>query len=167
MDTDDILHAIGGDSEEQSFSRRHFLELVGLGAIAVAAAGSVALTGSYLSPNVVREPPTRFAAGSPDEFPPGSVTLNREQKVYIVRTREGAFYALGAVCTHLGCITNWKPEDNLIACPCHGSKFDRDGNVVGGPAPRPLPRYQMTLDDLGALVVDKSLLVGDEVTLKV
>lgn len=149
------------------FSRRHFLELIGLGAIAVAAAGSVALSGEYLSPNVVREPPTRFRAGLPEEYPPGSVTLDREQKVFIVRSREGAFYALGAVCTHLGCIANWKPEENQIACPCHGSKFDREGNVVAGPAPRALPRYQMALDDRGALVVDKSLLVGEEAVLKV
>ena len=150
-----------------SFTRRHFLELIGIGAIGVTAAGSMVLSGEYLSPNVVKEPPLRFRIGPPGAYPAGSVTLNPKQKVFIVRAREGYFYALSAVCTHLGCITNWKAEDGLVACPCHGSKFDREGNVVEGPAPTPLPRYAMSLDDRGELVVDKSVVVGEETILKV
>ncbi len=157
----------GSDQGSASFSRRHFLELVGLGAIGVTAVGSMVLSGEYLSPNVVKEPPTRFKAGTPENYSPGSVTLNREQKVFIVRAKEGYFYALSAVCTHLGCITNWKPEDGIVACPCHGSKFDRDGNVIAGPAPRPLRRFAMSLDDQGQLVVDKSVIVSEGTTLKV
>ena len=148
-------------------SRRYFLEALGAGAIGIAAVGSIILSAEYLSPNVVKEPPTKFRAGRPEEYPPGSVTLHKEQKVYIIRAREGYFYALSAVCTHLGCITNWKPEDGIIACPCHGSKFDPEGTKIAGPAPRPLPRYAMSLDDRGQLVVDKSVVVGDDVTLKV
>ncbi len=83
------------------------------------------------------------------------------------RARNPEYYARPAVCTHLGCIANWKTEEGMIACPCHGSRFDREGNVVAGPAPRPLPRFAMSLDDHGALVVDKSVVVGEDVTLKV
>jgi cytochrome b6-f complex iron-sulfur subunit len=150
-----------------SFSRRHFLELVGLGAISVATIGSMVLSAEYLSPNVVKEPPTRFKIGPPEYYPPGSVTLNKEQKVFVVRAKEGYFYVLSAVCTHLGCIANWKAEDGIVACPCHGSKFDRGGNVIAGPAPRPLPRFAMSIDDQGQLVVDKSVIVDEESTLKV
>src|SRR5512143_1687110 len=150
-----------------SFTRRHFLETIGFGAIGIAAVGSVVLSGEYLSPNVVREPPTRFTAGSPEDFSPGSVTFDRAHKVFIVRAKEGYFYALSAVCTHLGCIANWKPEENAVACPCHGSRFDREGNVIAGPAPRRLPRFQLALDELGMLIVDKSVVVSDDVTLKV
>ena len=150
-----------------SFSRRHFLELVGLGAIGVTTIGSMVLSAEYLSPNVVKEPPTRFKIGPPEYYPPGSVTLNKEQKVFVVRAKEGYFYALSAVCTHLGCIANWKAEDGIVACPCHGSKFDRGGNVIAGPAPRPLPRFAMSIDDQGQLVVDKSVIVDEESTLKV
>ena len=153
--------------KEGLMSRRFFFESIGLGAISIAAIGSIALTGEYLSPNVVREPPMKFKAGKPEDFPPGSVTLAADQKVYIVRAKEGYFYALSAVCTHLGCITNWKPEEGIIACPCHGSKFDTEGNRIAGPAPRPLPRFSMVLDDQGQLVVDKSLVVSEETTLKV
>ncbi len=148
-------------------TRRYFLEVVGVGAIGAAAAGSMVLTGTYLSPNVVKEPPTKFKAGPAENYPPGSVTLDNEQKVYIVRAKEGYFYALSAVCTHLGCITNWKPEEGIVACPCHGSKFDREGTKIDGPAPRSLPRFAMSLDDQGQLVIDTSTTVGDEFTLKV
>jgi cytochrome b6-f complex iron-sulfur subunit len=153
--------------KEGLMSRRFFFESIGLGAISIAAIGSIALTGEYLSPNVVREPPMKFKAGKPEDFPPGSVTLDEGQKVYIVRAKEGYFYALSAVCTHLGCITNWKADQGIIACPCHGSKFNTDGTKIAGPAPRPLERFSMVLDDQGQLVVDKSIVVNDESTLKV
>lgn len=149
-----------------SFTRRHFLEMVGMGAVGIAAAGGIVLSAEYLTPNVVREPPARFKAGRPEEYPPGSVTLDKEQKVFIVRAKEGYFYALSAVCTHLGCIANWKSEEGIVACPCHGSKFSREGMVIAGPAPRPLQRFSLSLDDQGQLVVDKSVIVGEEVTLK-
>jgi cytochrome b6-f complex iron-sulfur subunit len=155
------------EKKDGRITRRFFFESIGLGAISIAAIGSIVLTGEYLSPNVVREPPTKFKAGMPEDFPPGSVTKDVEQKVYIVRAKEGYFYAVSAVCTHLGCITNWKSDQGIIACPCHGSKFDREGNVIGGPAPRPLPHYSIVLDDRGQLVVDKSVVVNDETTLKV
>ena len=148
-------------------SRRYFLEAIGLGAVGAATLGGILLGGEYLSPNVVKEPPMRFKAGKPEEYAPGSVTLDNEQKVYIIRAPEGYFYALSAVCTHLGCITNWKPDQGIIACPCHGSKFDTEGSKIEGPAPKSLPRFLMSLDDQGRLVVDKSSIVGDEVTLKV
>ncbi len=147
-------------------SRRHFLESIAAGALGIAAVGSLVLTGEYLSPNVVREPPTKFKVGSPDRFERGSVTFEKDQKVFIFRAKEGYFYAVSAVCTHLGCITNWKAEQGIIACPCHGSKFDRNGNKIAGPAPRPLQRFSMSLDADGHLVVDKSVVVGEDVVLK-
>jgi cytochrome b6-f complex iron-sulfur subunit len=147
-------------------TRRYFLEAIGGGAIGIAATGSVILTAQFLSPNVLREPPSKFNAGVAEDFPAGSVTLNKEQKVFIVRAKEGYFHAISAVCTHLGCIANWKSEEGIIACPCHGSKFDREGRVIEGPAPRGLPRFSMTLDDQGRLIVDKGFVVGEEVILK-
>ena len=48
--------------------------------------------------------------------------------------------ALYKVCTHLGCIYNWVPVNNRFECPCHGSKFQKDGTYIEGPAPRNLDR---------------------------
>ncbi|HAL56875.1 MAG TPA: Rieske (2Fe-2S) protein [Bacteroidetes bacterium] len=161
---DDPLNEESGNT---LLTRRYFLEAIGGGAIGIAAAGSAMLTAQFLSPNVLREPSLRFKAGPTENFPPDSVTLQKEQKVFIVRPKEGHFYAMSAVCTHLGCITNWKTEEGIVACPCHGSRFDSEGIVLDGPAPRSLQRFAMTLDEQGELVVDKGVIVGEEVFLRV
>ena len=83
-----------------------------------------------------------------------SVTFLQDQQVYIVRMPEG-FYAVSAVCTHLGCVTQWKPDAEMIACPCHGSKFKPNGTKIEGPAPRPLPHFGISLTADGELLVDK------------
>jgi len=153
-------------SKKEGLARRDFLNEVTLGALGVAGLGSAVVTYQYFTPNVLFEPPSRFRAGNPDLYPPDSVTFLQDQQVYIVRTAAG-FYAVSAVCTHLGCITQWKPEDQLIECPCHGSKFKRDGAKVAGPAPRPLPHFSIGLTADGELVVDKLETVKAEQVLKV
>ena len=135
-------------------SRRDFLNEVAGGALAIAGLGAAVVTWQFLSPNVLFEPSPTFRAGSPDLFPVNSVSYIQDQQVYIVRTTEG-FYAVSAVCTHLGCITQWKPEANQIACPCHGSKFTPEGTKIAGPAPAPLPHFLITLTADGELLVNK------------
>ncbi len=137
-----------------AINRRDFLDEVAAAALGIAGLGAIAVTVRYLSPNVLFEPPTSFRVGGPDEYPVNSVTLIADQQVYIVRVQAG-FIAVSAICTHLGCITQWKQDLNLIACPCHGSKFQRDGSVINGPAPRPLPHYAVRLTPDGQLLVDK------------
>ncbi len=152
--------------EEGTVSRRDFLNQVAAAALGVTGLGATVVTVKYMSPNVLFEPATRFRVGSPDDYPLDSVTYLRNQQVFIVRTAAG-FSAVSAVCTHLGCITEWKPEDNLIECPCHGSKFDRDGKKVAGPAPRPLPHFVISLTPDGELAVDKLNIVKPTELLKV
>lgn len=154
-------HAIG----KPVVTRRDFLNEVILGTLGVAGLGSAALTYQYFSPNVLFEPSSTFRAGNPDLYPMNSVTFLQDQLVYIVRTDAG-FYAVSAVCTHLGCITQWKPEANMIACPCHGSKFRRDGKKIEGPAPRPLPHYAINLTADGELQVNKLEAIKPDKVLK-
>jgi len=146
-------------------SRRDFLNEITLGALGIAGLGSVAVTYQFFSPNVLFEPSTTFRAGAPDLYPTNSVSFLQDQQVYIVRTADG-FYAVSAVCTHLGCITQWKPEAQIIACPCHGSKFKRDGTKIEGPAPRPLPHFSVTLTPDGELLVDKMDIIKPTQVLK-
>jgi len=142
-------------------SRRDFLNEITVGAFGIAGLGGTALIYQYFSPNVLFEPATTFRAGNPDLFPVNSVTFLQDQQVYIVRTPTG-FYAVSAVCTHLGCITQWKPEANMIACPCHGSKFHRDGTKIEGPAPRPLPHFAINLTADGELLVNKLEIINPD-----
>jgi cytochrome b6-f complex iron-sulfur subunit len=156
----------GKPNEKTPVSRRDFLNEIAGGALAIAGIGAVVVTVNYSSLNVLFEPPTTFRAGSPDDYPVNSVTYIQDQQVYIVRTDKG-IWALSAVCTHLGCITQWKPESDQIACPCHGSKFQRTGKVEAGPAPRPLQHFSLVLGEDGALVVDKLEVVKETEILKV
>jgi cytochrome b6-f complex iron-sulfur subunit len=107
---------------------------------------------------VLYEPSPIVDLGKPDQFPPGSVTQETEAELYIVHGPEG-IYAMSAVCTHLGCLTAWNPDLGIIACPCHGSKFTRDGIKIEGPAPRPLIWLRAYVDDEGDLLVDRSVLL--------
>jgi cytochrome b6-f complex iron-sulfur subunit len=149
----------------QGVSRRDFLSEITLGALGIAGLGAGALTYQYFSPNVLFEPATTFRAGNPDLYPMNSVTFLQDQQVYVVRTTDG-FYAVSAVCTHLGCVTQWKAEANMIACPCHGSKFTPEGKKLEGPAPRPLPHYSITLTADGELLVDKLQTIKADQVLK-
>ena len=146
--------AVRGSHGRGEVSRRDFFNEIAMAALGIAGLGASVVTYRYFAPNVLFEPPSSFRVGSPDQYPANSVSYIEDQQVYIVRTNEG-FYAVSAVCTHLGCITQWKPDANQIACPCHGSKFTREGAKTDGPAPRSLPHFSITLTADGDLRVDK------------
>jgi len=143
------------EDPEGNLNRRQFFVRIGLGSLAVAGAGTAVFAYQFLSPNVLYEPSPIVNAGKPASYPPDSVTLDPATGIFVVRETQG-FFALSAVCTHLGCLTAWKPDLGIIACPCHGSKFKPDGTKIAGPAPRPLPWLRMWLSDDGDLMVDRS-----------
>jgi cytochrome b6-f complex iron-sulfur subunit len=93
----------------------------------------------YMFPRVLFEPPSTFKAGLPEEYAPGVVNekFKKDRRVWIVRNEDSSFYALLAICTHLGCTPNRFAIDNKFKCPCRGSGFYRDGTNYEGPAPRP------------------------------
>jgi Rieske Fe-S protein len=71
--------------------------------------------------------------------------------VYIIR-RGNKLYALSSVCTHRRCLLRAQP-DHSFSCPCHGSTFNPDGHVTGGPAKRDLPALETVIDENGDLLV--------------
>ena len=68
----------------------------------------------------------------PEEHPDG--------RFWLVNTGTGIL-AIYKVCTHLGCLYKWVPSNNRFECPCHGSKYQKDGTYIEGPAPRTLDRF--------------------------
>ena len=137
--------------------RRGFVKKLTVTALTLGVAGAVVECGRFLTPNVLYEPSRVFKVGELEKYPFGSRTVIEGKGVEIVREKEG-FHAISLVCTHLGCLV--KPVDNDpgvgYACPCHGSTFTLTGEVLGGPAPKDLPWYEMYLDQTGTLMVDAS-----------
>ncbi|MCH7782785.1 ubiquinol-cytochrome c reductase iron-sulfur subunit [candidate division KSB1 bacterium] len=153
--------------DDSVYGRRQFFVAMGSGALALATTGGLVLTGNFLRPNVLFEPPAKFLVGKPNQYPLDSVVYLAKPKILVIREKEGYFYALSTVCTHLGCIVNWKAQEEIIACPCHGSRFNKLGEVTGGPAPKPLPHFAMNLTVDGYLEVDKNVLVDLSDVLKI
>jgi cytochrome b6-f complex iron-sulfur subunit len=138
--------------DEPNAGRRRmlgWLSSVGLfGAAALSAVSNLV----FIRPRATYGAPQRFSIGKPEDYPPGTRLAIETQRVCVVR--EGnKLAAISTTCTHLGCIIGL--SDTGFACPCHGSRFDQDGNVTGGPAPRPLPWYKVSLAPNGEIEVDK------------
>jgi Rieske Fe-S protein len=86
------------------------------------------------------------------DVPIGSGVILKDQKVVVTQPAKGTFLAFSAVCTHLGCTVATISGDQIL-CPCHGSVFSvKDGSVLGGPAPSPLPPVQVSVE--GGQVVE-------------
>ena len=67
------------------------------------------------------------------------------EPILLIHMEDGSFLAVGAKCTHLGCTV--RPAGNFLTCPCHGSTFNLEGEVVRGPAQKPLSRYRVEATD--------------------
>lgn len=152
-----------GASKEPT--RRRFLLTTGTTTLMAGVVGFLGATARFLFPNVLYEPPSRFPVGGPDDFPTGTATFLPEQRLFVFNTEAG-FYAISSICTHLGCNVNHVPGGGF-ACPCHGSRYDANGQVVHGPAPQPLAWFGLSLSSRGELVVDERRIVEPDYRFKV
>lgn len=78
----------------------------------------------------------------------GAVMFETDDGKALAIARGDEVVAYSAICTHEGCTVSWDSEEEIIACPCHGSRFDAsDGSVVNGPAREPLPSVDVEVDE--------------------
>lgn len=147
---------------DQQLERRKLLAVIGSGALTTATLGTAVTAVRYLSPGVVYEAASKFKAAPLESIAIGGVLAFPQKKVYVLRNEAG-LYALSATCTHLGCMTRFESENRRLFCPCHGSQFDLEGKVMGGPAPAPLPRLKVTVDKGVVLVDTKELALAGEI----
>ena len=96
-------------------------------------AGVVKDLAEYLTPGEI---------GSADELQAGEGGILREglSKIAVYRSKDGQLLRHSATCTHMGCIVHWNPFEQCWDCPCHGSQFAVTGEVLNGPAIRPLAK---------------------------
>lgn len=137
--------------DKEGLSRRDFLGLAAFGTAILALLGVLAGSLRFVKSNVYFEESKKFKIGKPESFPVGTVRKLEDRSVFIFSDDDG-IYAISAICTHLGCIvsaTEWG-----FQCPCHGSQFNENGKVIGGPAPRPLEWFEISQEVDGSLFVD-------------
>ena len=155
----------GRERSDSDETRRRFLFTTGTTSVVAGVLGFLGATARFLFPNVLYEPPSRFPVGLPDEFPPGTATFLPEHRLFVFNGDAG-FYAISSICTHLGCNVNHVAGDGF-ACPCHGSRYDNNGQVVKGPAPQSLSWFGLSLSPRGELVIDRGRLVNPDYRFKV
>jgi cytochrome b6-f complex iron-sulfur subunit len=139
--------------ETSRISRRKFLGIAwGTSLFGLFGQASVALI-RFLKPRI--EPGSfggKVVAGQVDEFSPGTVSHVREGRFYVSRLEDGGILALWHRCTHLGCTIPWRDSEGQFNCPCHSSIFNITGEVVSGPAPRPMDIFPIAIQDQQVVV---------------
>lgn len=135
-------------------SRRGLLRWAGWGTIMALLAQSGVGFLAFFWPKKVGAFGGEVNAGNVSDIPVGDVRIIQEGKFYLSRVPEG-FLALWWKCPHLGCTVPWKPDEQTedqiagrgrFSCPCHGSIYNRYGQIVAGPAPRPMDLFPIRID---------------------
>lgn len=119
-------------------TKRAFLSLgliSGIGALYLSLRGLF----SFLQQPASRAKPSRFPLTGWKELNQNPARTRFLRGVWLIRDEQG-WYGLTNICTHLGCQPAWDSKNELLVCPCHGSRFNLKGEVLKGPAIRPLSR---------------------------
>ena len=130
------------------FDRRTFLDaLLTVGFVSTAAAIAYPV-GRFLVPPISGEPAVESAvAGRAAALRLNSAVIFKfgSKPGIVVRTADGEVRAFSAVCTHLECTVQFKPDTAQLWCACHNGTYDLGGNVVSGPPPRALEKFVVNL----------------------
>lgn len=140
--------------ETKTLNRREFLGLTWIASIFALFGQAGTALYQFIKPRIK---PGAFGgkviAGQVAEFPKGSVSHVQEGRFYLSHLEDGTLLAMWHRCTHLGCTVPWRADEGVFHCPCHSSIFNTKGEVLSGPAPRPLDVFTLEIVE-GKVVVD-------------
>lgn len=131
-------------TKKTSIDRRRFLGLAWTGSLALFFGQAAVAVINFIQPVAKGGFGGSVYAGKVEEFLVNSVNRIMAGRFFISRT-DGGVIALWQKCTHLGCAVPWVEAEGQFHCPCHGSLFNRYGEVTGGPAPRPMDMFAVTI----------------------
>ena len=148
--------------KSDNVSRRDLMLIAGWGSMGFLTLGGGPLAfARFMAPNVLEVEDPKVRCGPLSKYvalAPGEVNEDykpvKPSGFWIIRQEE-SIAALSIICTHLGCIPSWLPNDRKFKCPCHGSGFKQNGTNFEGPAPRPLERFKIYLEG-DEVIVDRS-----------
>jgi menaquinol-cytochrome c reductase iron-sulfur subunit len=83
----------------------------------------------------------------------GWIVNEEEFSVYVLTENGRDYIVMSNVCTHLGCRVRWIEEKDQFFCPCHNGVFNKQGEVVSGPPPKPLNQFQVKVEDNAIFVL--------------
>jgi len=135
-------------ASDRSPNRRSFLELfLGTGIVASLISFIYPVLRYIIPPKQAELGANLVLAGHVGELKPNSGKIFRfgSRPALLVLTADGKYHALSAVCTHLGCTVQYRPDLHLVWCPCHNGKYSVDGANISGPPPRPLQEFEVIL----------------------
>ena len=140
-------------SRKKGLSRREFLNV----AWAVSLVGLFSQAGSalfnFFKPRIdANSFGGKVIAGEVNEFQPGTVSHVSKGHFYISCLDDGGLLAMWQKCTHLGCTVPWREAEGHFHCPCHSSIYTPTGEVISGPAPRPLDLFPIEIVDSTVIV---------------
>ena len=148
--------SVGHGVAPEGLSRSDFLRRVPL----FAAAGGLLFTAlaflRSLVPSHVTGASQALLIGRPGDYATGMVKVFADDGVIVFCDKRG-LHAMSLTCTHLGCAVHF--DRRGFHCPCHGSRYRLDGQVVKGPAPRALPWFRIVRLPNGDLAVERGRLV--------
>lgn len=144
---------------DQSVSRRKFLRIALLATVGGALTQALGGFLGFFWPKQVGAFGSKIDAGLASDFPLNGVPIaNREGKFFIAHVDDGLL-ALYRKCTHLGCtVPEYNTSEDQFHCPCHGSLFNKRGEVTGGPAPRPMDLMEIEVVN-GRVIVNTGKII--------
>jgi menaquinol-cytochrome c reductase iron-sulfur subunit len=149
--------------EKRRLDRREFLSIAtfGIGGLISAVLGIPAV--AYVLGPVLRRTDTedwiqlgsvsKVELGVPTLFKAklekqtGWIVTEKELSVYVLTDNGRDFVAMSNICTHLGCRVRWIGDQEEFFCPCHNARFNQAGEVLDGPPPAPLDRYEVKVEE--------------------
>ena len=152
---------MGSKNISPNLDRKSFVKIVtaALGSMMAAIVG-LPMIQYFISPALTK--PTGddwISLGSLENYPLDIPTLfnftmtrvngwERSSQSYgaFVLRQSGEIIVFSDVCTHLSCRVGWNTDNQEFYCPCHAASFDKFGEVISGPPPRPMDRYETRLE---------------------
>ncbi len=133
---------------QKKISKRELINhILGIGISVLMVVGACLIYCYITPPEGVETAVSSVVAAGKGELTPNSSKIFKfgDKPGILINTIKNELLAFNAVCTHLNCTVQYDPQTRYIWCACHNGHFDLNGNVISGPPPRPLEKYNVNI----------------------